>query len=453
MQGGEPEQPILNAEGNVQFTYTPSTPTNENVKVGISTKTGYNIKYSIGDAEGEYQDYTGEITVEENTAIYVKLANSSGVTGGVATGNVQNIDKVAPNAFTPTIGEITENSIEVNASTIDTGSIGCAPINTGIKEYKYYANGELKYTGLDENVTIGGLTAGTEYSIYVIAEDKAGNPTTSSVVTATTSKAGITSTEIANNPEYIGAYVDYTPQNGAEVGWRIFYADSENIYLIADDYILGEYVPEPTNGTTIDKTGNYSEYYIDLKTLAESSTAYTVEDERVEKWLSGLNTFTATNKNMKATAYLLDTDAWSVFKDTKNEEESKVEYVIGGPTLELFIASYNNTHETDINYEVTNKRGYSIKWSTDSSYSYYIEGLDTTETLYINDATDDRAWGYWLASPSAYDSRSIRLFYVCSLGTVGSYGYTANNVASRPLVCLKSGIQLVEQESGKYAIQ
>ena len=156
---------------------------------------------------------------------------------------------------------------------------------------------------------------------------------------------------------------------------------------------------------------------------------------------------------MKATAYLLDTEAWSVFKDTLNKEESKVEYVIGGPTLELFIASYNNTHETDINYEVTNKRGYSIKWSTDSSYSYYIEGLDTTETLYINDATDDRAWGYWLASPSAYDSRSIRLFYVCSLGTVGSYGYTANNVASRPLVCLKSGIQLVEQESGKYAIQ
>ena len=60
MQGGEPEQPILNAEGNVQFTYTPSTPTNENVKVGISTETGYNIKYSIGDAEGEYQDYTEE---------------------------------------------------------------------------------------------------------------------------------------------------------------------------------------------------------------------------------------------------------------------------------------------------------------------------------------------------------------------------------------------------------
>ena len=269
---------------------------------------------------------------------------------------------------------------------------------------------------------------------------------------------GITSTEIANNPEeYYGAYVDYTPQNGAPVGWRIFYADSENIYLIADDYILAEYAPEPTNGTTIDKTGNYSEYCIDFETLAESSTAYPVEDERVEKWISGLNTFTASNPNMKATAYLLDTEAWSVFKDTLNKEESKVEYVIGGPTLELFIASYNNTHETDINYEVTNEIGYSIKWSTDSSYSYYIEGLNTTEALYINDATDNRAYGYWLASPSAdYDYRyyeSYSLFGVGYSGNVNHRGYSNYDRASRPLVCLKSEIQLVEQENGKYAIQ
>ena len=213
----EPEQPVIDAEGNVQFTYTPSTPTRGSVTVGITTKTEYDIQYRIGDTEGEFEAYTGEITVDENTAIYVKLANSSGVTGGVATGNVANIDKVAPNAFTPTIGTITENSIVVNASTIDTGSAGCAAVNTGIKEYRYYANGALKYTGTEESVTITGLTEGTEYSIYVIAEDKAGNTTTSTAVTAETTRAYISTTE-----SYVGYYANL---DGDEEPEGIIYAD------------------------------------------------------------------------------------------------------------------------------------------------------------------------------------------------------------------------------------
>ena len=450
-QGGseEPTQPVIDAEGNVKFTYTPSTPTKGNVTVEISTTTGYMIQYRNGET-GNYSRYRGAFTVEENTAIYVKLANSSGVTGGVATGNVQNIDKEKPNAFTPTIGEITETSIEVNASTTDTGSPGCAAINTGIKEYKYYVNGELKDYGLKENVTITGLTAGTEYSIYVIAEDKAGNPTTSSVVTAeTTTPKPITSTEIANNPEYIGAYVDYSPQNGAPVGWKIFYADSENIYLIADDYVPNTYVPNASNGTAPNKNGKYKIYFTNIVGSYTGTADIRTEDARVRKWITHINSYTSTNNNMKAVAYLLDTSIWSGFKDSN----SKAEYVIGGPTLELFIASYNNTHETDINYEVTNKVGYKIKWSTDSSYGTTIRGLDRTETLYINDSTATNASGYWLASPSASNNRGYDLFGVAYGGGVYGHGYGNDSMASRPLVCLKSGIQLVEQESGKYAIQ
>ena len=260
---------------------------------------------------------------------------------------------------------------------------------------------------------------------------------------------GITAADINQNPSlYYGEEVEYTSQNGAPVGWKIFYADEENIYLIADDYVPNTYAPNAANGTAIDKTGTYN---IDFQTIVDNS-AYTgtadirTEDERVTKWISHINSYTSEYENMKATAYLLDTSIWSGYKDSNN----KAEYVIGGPTLELFIASYNDTHETDINYEVTSEVGYKVKWSTDTSFNYYIEGLDTSESLYVI-ADDTNAWGYWLASPSAR-SNGYFVFRVFFNGRVDDSDYSSSYYGFRPLICLKSEIQLIEQESGKYAI-
>ena len=580
MQGGEPEQPILNAEGNVQFTYTPSTPTNENVKVGISTKTGYNIKYSIGDAEGEYQDYTGEITVEENTAIYVKLANNRGNTGEVATGNVQNIDKVAPNeftmeltsttnsitvsgsttdvgspgcavsnigisgyqfkldngnwtatqtsgtytfsgltqgttytvqmkaidlagnereatteegeivgeitteevinsagvigisyspttptrnnvtvtitdnsgvegltlkyrtgsttgtwttytrpitmssnraiyarledstgqangyatanianidkvapkAFTPTIEEITANSIVLNASTTDTGSSGCATTNIGIKEYRYYVGEELKYTGLQESITITGLTNVESHNIYVIAEDLAGNTTTSKTVTP----YGV---EISG----------YTTQNGAPITWRVFHIDGENIYLVAGDYITLDYMPNTAYGIkpkAVEKS--FNNYHVQVFDISEGSpkSGYKgtddilIEDVKIRKWINYINYYNSTNSNMKATAYLLDADIWTGFKDINN----KAEYAIGGPTLEMYINSYNDTHpERKIEYDMNNF-GYKVKFVNDEDFSknVILSEKDFEFGLYFGKKVSVNSSAWWLASPLGY---------------------------------------------------
>ena len=67
LNGGEAETPVIDAEGNVQFTYTPSTPTRGSVTVGITTKTEYDIQYRIGDTEGEFEAYTGEIYRRNNS--------------------------------------------------------------------------------------------------------------------------------------------------------------------------------------------------------------------------------------------------------------------------------------------------------------------------------------------------------------------------------------------------
>ena len=462
-QGGseEPTQPVIDATNtNVQFIYTPSTPTKGSVTVEITTTTGYMIQYRKGET-GNYSRYTGAFTVEENTAIYAKLANSSGVTGGYITGNVQNIDKIAPNEFTPTIGTITTNSIVVNARTEDTGSIGCAAVNTGIKEYRYYANGVLQHTGLEESVTITGLTAGTEYSIYVIAEDKAGNTTTSNAVTAETIET-ITAAKINQNPSlYYGKEVVYTPQNGAPVGWKIFYADNENIYLIADDYVENKYAPNASNGINLDKTGSYNIFF---NTIGNNSTAYAViNDTRVTKWISKLNNFTATNKGMKATAYLLDINIWSNFKDAND----KAEYAIGAPTLEMFVKSYNNINLLKtIQCEETDEIGYHVKWN-DGSYVSSIDGLNVHQNLYII-SNQTNATSYWIASPGGYlktddefgppvtDVAGIDYGRMCNVSGNGtlytSVLYNDRNTSFRPIICLKSEIQLIEQ-NGKYIIQ
>ena len=64
--------------------------------------------------------------------------------------------------------------------------------------------------------------------------------------------ASATDTEKANN--YYGKLVNYTSANGV-TGWKIFYADTNNIYLIADDYVDVAKLPRGTD-TSGNPVGN-----------------------------------------------------------------------------------------------------------------------------------------------------------------------------------------------------
>ena len=59
-------------------------------------------------------------------------------------------------------------------------------------------------------------------------------------------------------------------------------------------------------------------------------------------------------------------------------------------------------------------------------------------------------YAYWLASPAGNDWDY--LFSVLYNGSIEQTNYADGAAGFRPVICLKSGIQLVEQESGKYAI-
>ena len=149
---------------------------------------------------------------------------------------------------------------------------------------------------------------------------------------------------------------------------------------------------------------------------------------------------------MKAVAYMLDTNIWNTFTDSTG----KAEYAIGGPTLDLFSASYNQKYPNkQIQYQA-NSIGYQVRWSTGGSYTTSISALPTNDSLYVISDTD-KAYAMWLASPSAYDSTGVMNVYFN--GYVNGSIYYSKYPGFRPLVCLKSGVQLEQQADGSYKLK
>ena len=304
-----------------------------------------------------------------------------------------------------TEGDITENSIEINVTANDPES-GLASENP----YIYYLNGEEKMRSNSNSYTFTELTASTQYTIKVEVYNGVGIKGEDSITISTTAKPGLSADEIQQNPStYYGAEVKgYTcSSNGVET-WRIFYADESNIYLIADDYIPSSAAPTSTAGHSLNVGDtNYKLYFSNIiNDYSGSSWIRSNTNSKAREWLSYVDSNPkSTNNNIKAVAYLMDTNKWSIYAG------SVAEYAIGGPTLEMFCASYKDTHQSRyINNRVENSAGYYVKWSntTDSSYNEYVIGLtqDEYNSIYIKSDTS-KANGMWLASPSASYSNSL----------------------------------------------
>ena len=271
--------------------------------------------------------------------------------------------------------------------------------------------------------------------------------------------------------ELIGKYVtNYEPasnnaivtEEGIPGKWMIFNIDDENIYLIASDYITE--VPAGKSGTNKPSIGSGSyprgvSFSNILNDYAGSSDVTEIGKElNYDYFLNPEKAYTSTNSNMKAVAYMLDTNAWSGFR-----EEGVAEYAIGGPTIELLFEAYNKAYP-DTNYpngkykaRAKSATGYEI--STDggeeggNTWSDYMTSSaddlnDSDPTFVIN--SKDNAYGMWLASPSAPASR---LLGVGSNGNVDRDAYYGDLLGFRPLVCLQSDVQLQKNADGSYTIK
>ena len=90
-----------------------------------------------------------------------------------------------------------------------------------------------------------------------------------------------------------------------------------------------------------------------------------------------------------------------------------------------------------------------------NGYSYAnvssLETSDENNEIYIK-TSQEKANAMWLASPSSNIYRPDIVYAYCS-GYLDSRYYHGNDAGLRPLVCLKSGIQLEKIKDGEYKIK
>lgn len=255
----------------------------------------------------------------------------------------------------------------------------------------------------------------------------------------------------------------YTLPSGTttDVGWKIFYADNSNIYLIADNYVERTNLPYSTNGTTAtsNKPNDGLSSYARTAYFSNILNDYVTGSARItDNKLKALNNdyfntkgFTSTNSNMKSVAYMMDTTAWnSKFKG------NKAEYAIGGPTVELLFKSYKGKYGTTYESQAIESSdktntGYQIRKTSKDTWANYVSSMLTTnDSLYVI-TSQTNALAYWLASPSAYSTSDVMIVYF--YGEVNHNSYNYNSYGFRPLVCLQSNVTLEKVSDTEYAIQ
>ena len=382
----------------------------------------------------------------------------AGVTIATLTGE-NGILNQSNNAKTSTIQATEKEKILLSYQAIkadklakqDDSEVTSAELETELKQYD-----DNSTVTLANNIFTITMTNG----IYELSNDngdvKVMVKDSSEEIKNTKKASDITEADYGKSVNYTVSVTNNSTKNKEEVsGWKIFYADDTNIYLIRDNYVKCSLLATTTNNgtktnhqvtwSTGDANNPTARFDNVLQDYVGSESITTTNPART--WLSKyLSEYSSTKDNMKAVAYMLDTVAWSEYAN------SKAEYAIGGPTLELFVASYNKTHEEQLEIEASSDVGYKLKRSTDTEMKIYLEGFNTDDNLYIP-KEENGAVTMWLASPSNNSEKEIMVSY--------SGGFVSNNEIThpdskngfKPVVCLKSSTELkLSSDGNSYEI-
>ena len=257
--------------------------------------------------------------------------------------------------------------------------------------------------------------------------------------------------EVADNTsEYYGKTVTNYTANGVS-DWKIFHSDGTNIYLISSDYIPVDKIPATKGGSAIvNALSGYPKAAPLLPAANDSNyssgTASISSSNPARKWLkSYLDSYSSSNNNMKAVAYLLDTDVWNVYRS------DKAEYAIGGPTVEMLMESYSKKMGVDYQAKATSATGYQISKDGGANWANYYDGMfNTSERLYVLSSAF-RALAMWLASPSAHGSNHV--MFLNDNGMIAYNTYTYGTIGFRPVVCLNSEVSITDNGDGGVTLK
>lgn len=255
-------------------------------------------------------------------------------------------------------------------------------------------------------------------------------------VTVEAARVAVTAAQIAANPSnYYGQEVKNYTKGGT---YRIFYVDTAGEFGDANTIYLKADSPTSMN------LGSYTSYTPKTTSVLEKMNPDWWSNRSAASW----------NANEHCAAYLCDpttqestsNQAWANYFDS-----SKANYVIGSPSAEMYVKSYNQVSHTVGNYTL----GAKYRATRYPGYIYTLNGAQSTVSnsdYYTGDNTLDyvkynsmycgkngsKTGVLWLASPSSGSNGSVCSVYGDS-ANLSTYGYSSTNGVA-PLVSLKSGV-------------
>ena len=253
----------------------------------------------------------------------------------------------------------------------------------------------------------------------------------------------MTASDVANKPSIYGSTVTNYNANG--IKWKVFYATTDRIYLIASDYVhYSKLTNAYKNGASCYNTSDYPYSYY----WASGGTNLETTGRQDGIFMATGYTLNSSNQSSKCVSGLLNTNNWTAFVDT-----NYADYAIGGPTLNMYIASWNAKGYTKL-FTNTSTNGYYVGKSANPVTDAVDISSDTAgygDTLYYPHQSDYyNCYGYWLAAPHAANAGCIvRVHYS---GIVYDDAYYGSRFGVRPLVSLKSGVALQENSDGTVTL-
>ncbi len=290
--------------------------------------------------------------------------------------------------------------------------------NIGISEEDYYVelNGMYYPISLsDSNIIVGEGTQDVEITLVGGGSEPEADPIATFGDAHPTLKADF-------GKKVSGYYAK------AGSNWRLFYADKNFAYLIS--YPIGY------------RALNDSTLFSDFSTATMSDLGKNLNS----KCSNDFWTNNAGNNNVKGISGLLNTAKWTdCAKDASNNDIAN--WAIGAPTVEMFIASYNATHTTQLSCTVDNANwtGYKVRKGSED-YDSIVQGLGNS--LSVDTAIFcNGSFHWWLSSTLANSNTSAMV--VSGSGSLSGQEY---NFMSRVRPLVSVPISRIGTGAGKIEI-
>ena len=432
---------IPGGNNNIYFNYSPSGWTNRNVTVTITASTtNYRLQYSKdGYTWYDYDSYQ-KVTMTENGPVYARLTDGVNY-GTIATGNISNIDKIAPNvsySTNPSTGAASEVTIYINA----TDSL------SGISSITNTTYDNIRK--IDDRTYI--VTANGTY--YFTVTDRAGNVLSKSVYINNVKPKELQIGDYvnyipsSNNSYYISkqysGYIEDKNIDQEKLIWRVYKINDDGTVILVSTQAttaamgLGGALGYNNSVYLLDKTCQELYSNNSIGAIARNIKIEDIENELNQNALNKINSYVSTGGSRigeKRTFY----EYYAFYPNLYKHEK--------GAGIDTTITNSTGVEKSDKYYNTPTTKGMTRAQSltiTQTSYNVPLEIND-----FKNDVTLELLRGpkYWISSRAVDDSTNGYAIFatltffpnrILPYSNMDSTNTTiAQNFSLKPLVTLK----------------